>query len=286
MITPVGTDYQTIDTGQGSGFLAPKGTNYQTIDTGQGSGFLAPKGADYQTIDTGQGSGFLAPKNYGWQTVDTGRGSGFLSGYPKYAEGGAVKQNKTQALADHAMDVYDDFHDAMRNQHTNNMVMGAGMAADQAAGDDQSDGNYAEGGAVQPTGGGPTPTSDITTGSPGSPSDAGTMTNVQSGGAQKSGIPAPGPGPAGAGVTPQAPSGNPGRPNWTDPNGQAASDKNFYQNVTSMPATSPARGTAFSNPTPIGGQRGQEWYGKNAAMNPYKDNRGARAGIPATPGGR
>jgi hypothetical protein len=76
------------------------------------------------------------------------------------------------------------------------------------------------------------------------------------------------PGPAGAGVKPQTPTGNAGRPNWTAPNPkETASEKNYAQNVTSRPATSPARGTSFSPAGPDGGQRGQEWYGKGSS--PY-----------------
>jgi len=72
------------------------------------------------------------------------------------------------------------------------------------------------------------------------------------------GIPDAGPGPAGPGVTPQSTRGNPGRPGWKDPNPDADRQKNFYQNVTSMPATSPSKGTSYQQPTPVGGQRGQE----------------------------
>lgn len=90
------------------------------------------------------------------------------------------------------------------------------------------------------------------------------------------GIPAP-PGPAGPGVRPQAPTGNAGRPNWTAPNPQeTASEKNYTQNVTSRPATSPARGTAFPQPGPDGGQRGQEWYGKG--VSPYGAGRKKKNG--------
>jgi len=117
---------------------------------------------------------------------------------------------------------------------------------------------YQEGGEV----GGTAPTTGTTGGVAPANTNAGTMTNVQSAGAMAGGIPAPGPGPAGAGVIPQSPMSNPGRPGWTDPNAQAAAQKNFYQNVTSNPATSPSRGTSYTPPTPIGGQRGQEWYGK------------------------
>jgi hypothetical protein len=83
------------------------------------------------------------------------------------------------------------------------------------------------------------------------------------------------PGPAGPGVTPQTPTGNAGRPNWTDSNPQASQEKNLYQDQSSRGFTSPSRGTAFSQPGPAGGQRGQEWYGKSLG-----------AGIPMTPGGR
>jgi hypothetical protein len=206
-----------------------------------------------------------------------------------YAGGGPVQGGKDfQALADHAMDVYDSFHEHLRNYHTGGLVNGTyGKDGDDAEDkhwekDDEKyeqveDGkkyehpdSYAAGGLVAgggaggdfnltgvPNGGaGPAPTA---------PPAQGIMTNVQSAGAAMTP-----PGPAGPGVMPQSPQGNPGRPNWWDPNTEAAAQKNFYQNTTSMPATSPARGTAYGQPPPYGGQRGQEWYGKGAS--PYGNN--------------
>jgi hypothetical protein len=180
-----------------------------------------------------------------------------------YAKGGPVKdKHHVQQLVDHAMNAYDDFHDRMRKYHTGQMATRS----------------YAMGGAVQPTGGGPTPTAQ------GIAQPAGTLPDTQASAAGAARMPsAPpltrpgavgyadggmvGPGPAGPGVKPQSPQGNPGRPGWTDPNTQASGQKNFYQNVTSNPATSPSRGTSYQQPTPIGGQRGQEWYGKT--RSPY-----------------
>jgi hypothetical protein len=200
----------------------------------------------------------------------------------------------TQALVDHAMQVYDDFHKQLQQQYEgtqgyqrgglvqnpdgswslpwNRMASSAGDDEYQGGGgglaqnpdgtwsmpENRMTGSYQEGGEV----GGPAPTTSTTGGGAQANTNAGTMTNVQSAGAMAGGIPAPGPGPAGAGVIPQSPMSNPGRPGWTDPNAQAAAQKNFYQNVTSNPATSPSRGTSYSPPTPIGGQRGQSWYGK------------------------
>ena len=90
------------------------------------------------------------------------------------------------------------------------------------------------------------------------------------------GIPAP-PGPAGPGVRPQAPTGNAGRPNFTAPDpARVSQEKNYAQNITSRPATSPMRGTAFSQPGPDGGQRGQEWYGKGSS--PYGKGRKTKNG--------
>lgn len=86
------------------------------------------------------------------------------------------------------------------------------------------------------------------------------------------------PGPAGAGVKPQPPTGNAGRPNFTNGNPAAgAAEKNYYQDVSSRQATSPARGTAFSQPPPDGSQRGQEWYGKGPS--PYGKGRVKKMGV-------
>ena len=85
-------------------------------------------------------------------------------------------------------------------------------------------------------------------------------------------------GPAGAGVIPQPPIGNAGRPNFVNGNPvQGAEEKNYYQNVSSRPATSPARGTAFPQPPPDGAQRGQEWYGKGPS--PYGPGRRRMPGV-------
>ncbi len=133
-------------------------------------------------------------------------------------------------LADHAGKVYDDYHAKLE---------AAFNAAQQGGADNDTD----------DTGGG-------------SDNDA-----DDQGYAQGGGIPAPA-GPAGPGVKPQAPTGNAGRPNWTAPNpAQTSQEKNYTQNVTSRPATSPGRGTAYAQPAPDGSQRGQEWYGKGAS--PY-----------------
>jgi len=94
--------------------------------------------------------------------------------------------------------------------------------------------------------------------------------------AQGGGIPMP-PGPAGPGVKPQPATGNAGRPNFTAPDPvRVSAEKNYAQNTTSRPATSPMRGTAFSQAGPDGGQRGQEWYGKG--NSPYGKGRKTKNG--------
>jgi hypothetical protein len=77
---------------------------------------------------------------------------------------------------------------------------------------------------------------------------------------------------AGAGITPQTPAGNAGRPNFVhnDPV-EAAAEKNRTQNIASPLGAnvSPTVGTAGTPAGPVGGQRGQDWYGKGPS--PYAE---------------
>jgi hypothetical protein len=145
----------------------------------------------------------------------------------------------TAQLVQHSQDIYDGIHSRLANAwHTENGSLGSDDDADEHNG----------------------------------PPDNDTDDQGYAGG----GLITP-PGPAGGGVKPQPATGNAGRPNFTAPDpARVSAEKNYAQNVTSRPATSPARGTSFSQPGPDGGQRGQEWYGKG--NSPYGKGRKTKNG--------
>jgi hypothetical protein len=175
---------------------------------------------------------------------------GFDDGGTVYQDEGQVDPNAfldptgltdpaTAQLAQHSRDVYDGIHSKLENAwHKENGGLGSDDDADEQGGPPDND------------------------------------TDDQ--GLARGGLVTP-PGPAGPGVKPQAPTGNAGRPNFTAPDpARVSAEKNYAQNVTSRPATSPARGTSFSQPGPDGGQRGQEWYGKG--NSPYGKGRKTKNG--------